>query len=209
MLHTRTLLLSLFFALGSLSMMLYTACTKDRCRDINCLNGGTCNDGLCECPPGWAGPNCEIDACSTLACANGGTCYEGSCICPVGYEGTQCETESRTKFIGIWFVTEDGTSGNPSQYIASVQPDAVVNTVHVLNLHNSFVSPVVATIVRDTLTIPLQTVNNFTVEGRGTIQDDPNSGNSGRMTLRYRVKDQNGNTDDFGLDTGAPSIWNR
>ena len=34
------------------------SCT-DKCKDITCNNGGTCNDGKCSCAPGFEGNNCS------------------------------------------------------------------------------------------------------------------------------------------------------
>ncbi|MEO0684262.1 MAG: hypothetical protein AAFY76_04210 [Cyanobacteria bacterium J06649_11] len=31
-----------------------------RCDDVNCLNGGICNNGECDCPIGFIGESCEV-----------------------------------------------------------------------------------------------------------------------------------------------------
>lgn len=45
----------LFIALLSL-----TGCNNDKCDKAICLNGGTCNNGACQCPDGYSGVFCEI-----------------------------------------------------------------------------------------------------------------------------------------------------
>lgn len=35
---------------------------QSSCDDVNCLNGGVCVSGDCECPDGYSGPNCEISS---------------------------------------------------------------------------------------------------------------------------------------------------
>ena len=38
----------------------YLACTKDKCNNVACQNGGACNNGSCICLTGYEGNNCEI-----------------------------------------------------------------------------------------------------------------------------------------------------
>lgn len=45
-------------------MVLFSACVKDPCLDLNCVNGGSCSDGFCQCPTGFEGAECEITAAS-------------------------------------------------------------------------------------------------------------------------------------------------
>ncbi len=72
----------------------FTACDNDKtdaCADILCLNGGTCDDGECDCPDGYSGTLCAVyDSCFAVICMNGGTCDNGTCDCPDGYSGTLC-----------------------------------------------------------------------------------------------------------------------
>ncbi len=38
------------------------SCNIDKCKTIVCANKGVCNNGICTCPTGWEGPNCETEA---------------------------------------------------------------------------------------------------------------------------------------------------
>ncbi len=46
--------------LAMFSMLALTAC-KDECDDVDCLNGGTCNDGDCSCVTGFEGDRCQTE----------------------------------------------------------------------------------------------------------------------------------------------------
>ncbi len=52
-LFTTIITLSAFFAI------VYSSCKQDKCKAIACAYGGVCNDGVCNCLPGYEGPNCE------------------------------------------------------------------------------------------------------------------------------------------------------
>lgn len=58
-----------FLTVGIFSTTLIVSCNQDKCKDVVCNNGGTCNE------------------------------TDGSCNCAVGYEGENCETLSRAKFL--------------------------------------------------------------------------------------------------------------
>ncbi|MFK7972794.1 MAG: hypothetical protein AB8F95_20660 [Bacteroidia bacterium] len=47
---------SLFFLIG---MCICIGCNVDPCEEIVCENGGTCTEGICECPEGFLGDKCE------------------------------------------------------------------------------------------------------------------------------------------------------
>jgi len=69
-------------------------CVPDECETIICENDGICESGVCECPVGFSGPNCEVvgtGACANISCENGGTCINGACDCPEGFSGEFCQ----------------------------------------------------------------------------------------------------------------------
>lgn len=48
------------FAIVAFVASFYTSsCKFDKCKSIVCAYGGVCNDGACECKPGYQGPYCE------------------------------------------------------------------------------------------------------------------------------------------------------
>ncbi len=63
------------------------------CATQGCLNDcsflGICEEGRCECQPGWTGPDCSEPACLN-DCSGNGTCYSGDCQCDAGWTGMDC-----------------------------------------------------------------------------------------------------------------------
>ena len=50
-----------FYQLSLLiTLFALASCSSDPCEEVNCLNGGICMEGTCDCPPGWAGADCSI-----------------------------------------------------------------------------------------------------------------------------------------------------
>jgi hypothetical protein len=110
---TQTLLLTLLITFTAFSAVTYTACKKDPCKDISCLNGGSCNDGVCKCKANYAGPRCEKDLCAKVNCLNDGVCVSGLCQCPPGFDGDSCQVRLADKFSAEWAGTSQCA---PHQY---------------------------------------------------------------------------------------------
>lgn len=48
-------------SLLSLFLILVVSSCKDECDDVNCLNGGRCDDGDCICATGFEGSECQTE----------------------------------------------------------------------------------------------------------------------------------------------------
>ncbi len=55
----RNIAFSALLTFGAFGAITYTSCNKDECKDVVCQNGGTCNEGNCDCPTGYEGTSCE------------------------------------------------------------------------------------------------------------------------------------------------------
>ncbi len=151
-----------FFAIATFSFALQSC---DKCKDINCQNGGTCDKGKCTCPTGYSGDNCEIkDPCLGISCLNGGTCASGSCNCPSGYEGIDCGTESRGKFLGNFYSYKQWGCNQISQYNCTISASSSgINKISISNFNNKGWS-VLADVSSSSFIISAQ---NFTDAGTG------------------------------------------
>ena len=58
----RLIALSAILTFGTFGAIMYTSCTKDACKGVTCLNGGTCSGGTCTCPTGYIGASCQTRA---------------------------------------------------------------------------------------------------------------------------------------------------
>lgn len=39
----------------------FQSCSVDKCESVECLNGGACHEGVCDCKADFSGNKCEID----------------------------------------------------------------------------------------------------------------------------------------------------
>ena len=82
--------------------------------------------------------------------------------------------------------------------------------VQITNLNNATFGRVNAYVLKDTIIIPEQTIDNKKVEGKGYISNDIFYGLHGTLSLKYKVTYlSNGNVNDFGFVIGTPSTWHK
>ncbi len=111
----------------SLTMILVMGC--DPCANTNCQNGGVCDNGKCDCPPGYSGSQCQnYNPCYNVTCQNGGTCVNGNCNCPTGYYGSNCQFRSACYFDNTGTISIYNNSASRFVYYLYVK----INGVEVL-----------------------------------------------------------------------------
>jgi hypothetical protein len=155
-------------------LLWFASCGKDECKDVVCQNGGTCEDGVCNCVNKFHGERCELEPCYNVVCLNDGVCENGDCECSAGYEGSDCSIESREKFLGNYLV--DGTYACTPGGITEQQGYPVFiqagSSVSVVSMNLGGTIPLVATANAEGLTIPDQMVNGLSFSGTATTLND-------------------------------------
>lgn len=148
-----------FLGLGML-FVVFSACPKDECKDVNCGDNGVCVEGICLCDDGY-----EQDATGA------------------------CTVEAREKFLGSWNVVEDCSSSPAAAYDITSSPGSTIIDVNITNFWGLFVAQVKATVDGDVITIDRQEPDGdgFFVEGTGTIDV---SGAKPVITATYTVTDE-------------------
>lgn len=102
----RNIAFSALLAVGAFTMVTYTACNTDECKDVVCNNGGTCVSGTCNCPTGYEGTDC-----STLSRAKFIGTWTGSDKCGNDvYNVTMSIAESSNEVQAL--ITNPGGFGN-------------------------------------------------------------------------------------------------
>src|SRR4051812_3063461 len=55
----KTISFSAIVTVAAFFSVVYFSCNRDKCKTIVCAHYGVCNDGVCICPSGYEGSNCE------------------------------------------------------------------------------------------------------------------------------------------------------
>ncbi len=53
---------SFLSAIAFATVMFFNSCESDPCKDVACLNGGTCISGTCDCATGYEGTDCSTES---------------------------------------------------------------------------------------------------------------------------------------------------
>ena len=113
----------------------------------------------------------RISKSSSGTCVNGGVCDGGKCICPTGYTGNNCETISRNAFLGNWTAFKKDSVFLAEPYPVSIsQGKPAANDITIANLLNAFTTPINGYVVNDSLFIPYQELQGYSIRGSGALQ---------------------------------------
>ncbi len=95
----RSIIVTVFLSLGLFFAISYSACTKDRCNNVACLNSGVCDGGTCTCAAGYEGDRCQTASRDKfITNFNGGdSCgYSGHTQYPINFVKTVGNTAQMT-----------------------------------------------------------------------------------------------------------------
>ena len=156
--------LSLFGAFF-MAAMIFTGC-DDPCKDVTCLNGGTCLEGTCECPTGYEGDDC-------------GTAVNAKFTGTFNMASSACDTVDNTNYP----VALNASDTDPLEFtLGGIYQNGLANTVNCM----------VSTSNTSNFTIPNQTFTDdtfgagFTIEGSGSIDGS-------NLTVTYDIFDVTNN----------------
>lgn len=162
-----------------------SSCNRDKCKTIVCANGGVCSGGICTCPTGYEGTNCETVSRDKFT-GNYQVIEKGSITESAQY-GTVIAADpdpnkiSYVQILGFW------------NYFTNVQIEAYVNG--------------------DTITIPNQNIQGHVVVGYGYFFYSTTYSQYGNINLYYKVIDTATNqVFDYGFystDHTKPSLWEK
>ena len=148
-----------------------------------------------------------------VTCLNGGQCINDSCRCPLGYEGVSCQTRSVDKLVGVWNVSEKGSTTLSTHYSVYIKRDTAGSLMLIQNFNDYFSVDIRATIIGDSIFIPEQILEGKRIIGIGKSYYKASYGGYGVIDLAYKVTDLvTVGVNDYGYDSpGAAniSVWNR
>lgn len=135
----RNIALSAFLTIGAFTMVTFTSCDPDACKDVVCNNGGTCVNGNCDCLTGYEGSNCSTVSAASL---------------PGTYTGTEsCQPPLSSS--SSWSSTLTQSSNDETKVVISNFGDSGTNVTGQVN--------------KNAITLDATAIGSYTVTGTGTI----------------------------------------
>ncbi|MCW3121844.1 MAG: hypothetical protein JWQ38_1336 [Flavipsychrobacter sp.] len=128
---------------------LLSSCERNVCDNVTCQHGGSCNNGLCVCPTGYEGPQCQ-----TLSSSRYLGRYAGYITCDnlADVYDTVTITQS-TK--GLLYVDMDMRSIRPKKLLGVVSSNVSVYMINIIN-NDSINNPLDTSHYYRTFTVTLQ-----------------------------------------------------
>ena len=114
----RYLLLTAVLTFAVFSVITWTACNKNKCHNVVCLNNGECDGGKCVCPVGFEGLRCEILSRDKFIFN-----YNGYDLCGYGVNGDS--TAYRQYSIHLLTVLHDSTEMVLTNFINNIEDSAI------------------------------------------------------------------------------------
>jgi hypothetical protein len=105
----------LIFLLVTTLMVGVQSC-KPGCADKQCLNGGECRSGRCQCEGRWSGESCDS-------------------LCAIGYEGRFCATPSSVKFLRTWNAVTTAPGLPESKHTLTITQGNIVQRIVISNFN--------------------------------------------------------------------------
>ena len=155
--------------------------TEDLCitNDIDCENGGDCEDGECDYPANYSGNRCQYytqsDPCANVVCENDEPCEDGSCKCSEWTSGEFCSTVVIDKYVTGTTYTGNWYNATTFDFLSTgyIKFAANEDDVDVLDLDYEIVAQQLELSLEfsDTTAfdIPSQTSGSFTLTGYGYL----------------------------------------
>jgi len=182
-----------WFILTLLAWFAGSGCADDPCATRFCQNGGVCIEGICDCPAGFTGANCELslDPCDRKGCDpnHSSNCVsngeDARCICEDGFEGERCSQAWTAKFLRRYEVDEI-CNGSDQNFFSEIMEGPRFKQLTIQNFHNQVSAIESARIVADMVSPNVAKYNDQFMTF-GEVDGSVNYLSDGSLALSYTI----------------------